>query len=638
MMTRTYPDNTSRRLRGYLIPPKTGNYYFWLAASNTAEFRLSNDSEPVNAIRRALVSSSTGKKDWNILDTSTTRPQMTQWLSLVAGERYYFEVLHNTGTDTDDYVALGWCQDDVGTVVSVTGAANGTGATPSIPDGGAARQGYPLSGTVPSYICQPYDYPTVASSTGTLYAANLGPQGSSTTKASGSANLRVDGSGNSAILHFYYSGLSSPRTGYHLHVDSFDTHPAGEIVYDIDDVDSFHPELRTADGGYIWNFAVGGTFTSIQQIRDAISLGKVYLNVHSVLVPNGEIRGTLTLVDGSQTPPDPLAYVEPAVTDDPTDYAQAARFLNQATFGATPSDVAAVQAGGASGFLNWINDQLAKPPSHSSDAVVAGITADINTPYPTTLFTNQWWKHSITGEDQLRQRLAFALSEIMVVSWANNSGPLQNNARILADYYDQLVDYCLPTPGLTDSGNFRGILKQVTLTPAMGLYLDMRANQKGDDTIGRHPNENYAREIMQLFSIGLNRMWDDGRFVIDSNANLVPTYTQPSIIGLSKLLTGWNYAQPLQASGRLPTSFRPAVDYLNPMVLVPNYHEIRYDKLLLNNVVSPTATGITPRVVLGSISTGTPCTVNTATVHGLKVGDTVTISNVTGRHLQRGDQ
>ena len=334
-----YPNNTSRRLRGYIVPPKTGNYYFWLAANNTAEFWLSNDSESVNAVRRATVTSSTGKKDWNFLDTSTTRPQMTGWLSLVAGRKYYFEVLQNTGTDADDYVALGWCQDDVGTIVSVTGAANGTGATPSIPDGGAARQGYPFSGTVPSYICQPYDYPTVASSTGTLYAANLGPQGSSTTKASGSANLRVDGSGNSAILHFNYSGLSSPRTAYHLHVDSFSTHPAGEIVFDIDDVDAFHPELKTADGGYIWNFATGGTFTTIQQIRDAISLGKVYLNVHSVLVPNGEIRGTLTLVDGSQTPPDPLAYVEPAATDVPTNDANAARFLNQATFGATPADV-----------------------------------------------------------------------------------------------------------------------------------------------------------------------------------------------------------------------------------------------------------------------------------------------------------
>lgn len=626
-----YADNTSRRLRGYIVPPKTGNYYFWLAANNTAEFWLSNDAESINVIRRSVVTASTGKKDWNFLDTPavnpTSRPQMTQWLSLVAGQKYYFEVLHNTGTDADDYVALGWCQDDVGTVVAVTGAPNGAGMTPSIPDGGAARQGYPYSGTVPSYVCQPYDYPTVASSTGTLYAANLGPQGSSTTKASGSANLRMDASGNSAVLHFYYSGLSSPRTGYHIHVDAFDTHPAGEIIFDIDDIDAFHPELKTADGGYIWNFETVGTFTSIQQIRDAVTQGKAYLNVHSVNYPNGEIRGTLGLVDGSQTPPDPALYAAPPASDVNTNDANAARFLNQATFGASPTDIAFVKA---NGFEAWINDQLTKPSSRSSNDVVAGVGTDINNLYPSSLFTNAWWKYSITGPDQLRQRLAFALSEIMVISWANNSGPLQNNGRILADYYDQLVDYCLPTAGLTDSGNFRGILKQVTLTPAMGLYLDMRGNQKGDDTIGRHPNENYAREIMQLFSIGLNRMWDDGRFIIDSNANLVPTYTQPSIIGLSKLLTGWTYAQALQGNGRLPTNFGPAADYLNAMVLVPTQHELRYQKLLLNNVVTPAATGITPRVTLSTIGTGSPCTVNTATVHGLQVGDTVTISNVTG--------
>ena len=218
----------------------------------------------------------------------------------------------------------------------------------------------------------------------------------------------------------------------------------------------------------------------------------------------------------------------------------------------------------------------------------------------------------------------------MVVSWANNTGPLQNNGRILADYYDQLVDYCLPTSGLTDSGNFRGILKQVTLTPAMGLYLDMRGNQKGDDSIGRHPNENYAREIMQLFSIGLNRMWDDGKFIIDSNANLVPTYSQPSIIGMATLLTGWNYAQPLQASGRLPTNFSPAADNLNPMVLVPTAHELRYPKLLLNRVVTPAATGLTPRVSVSSIGTGgTVATVTTSTAHGLTAGDTIMIAGVT---------
>jgi hypothetical protein len=623
-----YGNNISRRLRGYIVPPKTGNYYFWLAANNTAELWISNDAEYVNRVKRATVTAGTGKKVWNASAT-----QQSQWLSLVAGQKYYFDVLHNTGTDADSYVAMGWCQDDVGTIPAVAGDPNPNGLTPVIPNGGGVLQGYPLSGTVPTYVFQPYDYPAVAPVTGSLYSTNLGPQGSSNTKASGSANLQLNQAQTQAILHFSYQSLSSPRTGYHLHSDAFSTHPPGEIVFDIDDVDQNHPELRTADGGYIWNLTAGGTYGNIQQVRDAITGGRVYLNIHTVNYPSGEIRGNLVQVVGSQIPPDSSLYPEPSATDSPSTVAHAARFLNQATFGASPSDISYL---GSNTFSQWIDDQLSKTPTHSSNDVVAGLTADINTPYPSTLFTDAWWKYSITAPDQLRQRLAFALSEILVVSWNNNSGPLQNNGRILADYYDALVDYCLPTSGLADSGNFRGVLKNVTVTPAMGLYLDMRGNQKEDLTIARHPNENYAREIMQLFSVGLNRVWDDGKFILDSNAALGATYTQPSILGMADLLTGWNYAQPNQSNGRLPTNFGPAADYLNAMVLVPSQHDFVNPKLLLNNVVTPAATGQVPRVSVSSIGVSNPCVVTTATDHGLTSGDTIRIAGVTGGTFTTG--
>ena len=191
-----------------------------------------------------------------------------------------------------------------------------------------------------------------------------------------------------------------------------------------------------------------------------------------------------------------------------------------------------------------------------------------------------------------------------------------------------MLDYCLPTSGLADSGNFRGILKGVSLTPAMGLFLDMRGNQKEDLTIGRHPNENYGREFCSFSRRNQSRV---GRrqFVLDSDADVVPVYTQPTILGSSALLTGWNYAQPNQANGRLPTSFGPAADYLNAMVLVPTYHDLNA-KLLINNVVTPAATGRTPRVSIGSVTLASPCVVNTSTIHGLKVGDTVKIHNVSG--------
>jgi len=620
-------NNTGVRLRGYFTPPKTGNYYFWLAANNAAELWISNDSEYVNRVLRASVSATTGYKIWDAQPS-----QRSAWLSLVAGEKYYFEVLHNTGSDSDDHVAVGWCQDDIGTVPSTVTNPNPTGVLTSIPNGGGGLQGYPYSGTIAGFACQPYDYPSVTPPTGTLYACNLGPQGSVDTSASGSANLQVNAAETQAILHFNYQNLGSPKTAYHLHVDGFTSsaalgstvHPNGEIIFDIDDADQ-DPSQQTADGGYVWNFGPIGSFTGVNavaQLAEAIKIGKVYLNVHSVTYPNGEIRGNMSLIEGSQTPPAP--YAEPAVTDSPTDPVHAARFLNQATFGASPTELSAV----AGGFGNWVDDQLTRETTHTSDAVVAGITSDINNPYPSTLFTNTWWANAITAKDQLRQRLAFALSEIMVVSWANDTGPLARNGRILADYYDQLLDYCLPTPGLADSGTFRGILKAVTLTPAMGRYLDMLANQKGDITVGRSANENYGREILQLFSVGIYRLWDDGRYVLGSDAGLVPTYLQPNIVGVSNLLTGWHYAQAYQANGRAPTSFGPAADFLNPMVLVPRYHEQR-SKLLLNRVISPAATGRTPRIGISSIASGSPaCTVTTSSIHGLKTGDTVLISGV----------
>lgn len=623
-------DNVGVRLRGYMVPPKTGNYYFWIEASNAAELWISNDSLYANKVRRAYVTATTAKKTWN-----TVASQQSPWISLVAGQKYYIEVLHNTGAGVvDDHVAVGWCQDDIGTVPSVTGAPNATGALTLIPNGaGATLQGYPLSGTVPGYIFQPYDYPVLTPPSGQLYASNLGPQGGAITSASGSVNLQVNAAQTQAILRFNYQNLSSPRTAYHLHVDSFTDsgntiHPQGEIIFDIDDADGFPPELRTSDGGYIWDLAPSGSFTSSAKILEAIQKGKVYLNIHSVTYPAGEIRGTLALINGAQVAPDASQYPEPTATDNFATDAGAARFLNHATFGASPSDVAYVKT---NGFAAWINDQLTQPISRTSNDVVAGLTSDINTPYPSTLFTNTWWKNSINGPDQLRQRLAFAFSEIMVVSWANNTGPLANNGRILADYYDQLVDYVLPPPPGTlidDRGTFRGVLKAVTLTPAMGRYLDMLGNQKGDDAVGRHPNENYAREIMQLFSIGIYRQWDDGRFILGADAGLIPTYSQAEILGLSALFTGWHYSQP-NSGNRLPSNFGPAADNLNPMVLVPTRHELGA-KQLLNNVVAPAATGQTPRVNIASVpASSSPSTVNTSTVHGLRTGDTVRIAGST---------
>ena len=493
----SYADSTAKRLRGYFTAPTTGNYYFWIAASNAAELWISNDAEPVNKVRRAWINPpGTPPEIWNAAGQPN---QKSPWLALVAGKKYYYEVLHNHGIGTaTDNVAVAWFLDPTGTTANPI--ANNTGV-------------------VPGFVLGAFDYPVASTTTGTLYATNMAPQAMAATTAVGSANLRLNAANTQAILHFQYGGLGSPRTAYHVHTDAFGPHPS-QIIYDIDDIDQFHPELRTADGGYIWNIEAVGTLSAADVVT-AIQQGKAYINIHSVNYPAGEIRGNFGLVFGSQSPP----VLQPDPGYDPADSmtdAGAARFLNQATFGASPTDIAYVKT---NGYVAWIDNQFTLPSSRLVPDLFANVNSDPTNLYPSTLMFNAWWKKSITAPDQLRQRVAFALSELMVVS---DTGPLNNNGLVLADYYDTLLDSAFL--------NFRTILKQVTLTPAMGIYLDMRGNQKGNLTTGLHPNENYAREIMQLFSLGLNRLWPDGSLVLDSQGGLVPTYDQNVVEGVSRVL------------------------------------------------------------------------------------------------------
>ncbi len=567
-----YASNTGERLRGYFTAPTTGNYYFWLAASNNAELWISDDNEPANLTRRAWVAApGTSAENWT--DSGQTH-QRSPWLALAAGQSYYYEVLHNTGgsAGSSSNLAVGYLLDAAGTATT--------------PVAGTA------SGVVPGYVLSRYDYPTTTAAAGTLYITNLSPQGTSVSSATGSANLRLLPGNTQAILHFNYGGLSSPRTAYHIHI-SPDTTGSGPIVFDLDDVDKFHPELKTADGGYIWNIVASGAYTAAQ-IVTAVQNGTTYFNVHTVNFPNGEIRGFLTLVNGAQNPPAPVA--DPGYTDDHATDAGAARFLNQAAFGAAPADVAAVQSGG---YAGWLANQMSLSATHVLPGVQAQITAAINTNLGGSMLDNTWWKTAVTAPDQLRQRVAFALSEILVVSDTNAT--LGGRPDTLASYYDTLADNAF--------GNFRDLLKSASLHPAMGYWLNMQGNAKGNLSTGYHPNENYAREIMQLFSIGLNRMWPDGSLVLDSSGNLVPTYNQGVITnGFARVFTGWTWHQALQASGQLPTNFYPAVDWLNPMIMVKNYHELG-TKTLLDNVVLPAAVGYSPTA---SATTGSQADTTTA--------------------------
>ncbi len=185
----------------------------------------------------------------------------------------------------------------------------------------------------------------------------------------------------------------------------------------------------------------------------------------------------------------------------------ASRFLEQATFGTTPADLALVKQIGPAA---WLAQQLALPAS------TLPVTSDMNT------LRKNWYANMASAPDQVRQRMIFALSQIFVVSADKN-----NNANEMQPWLTTLSNNAL--------GNYGALLREMSLNPSMGKYLDM-----GNSVIPA-PNENYAREVMQLFTLGPNLLNQDGSLRLDPNGNPIPTYDQARIVDFSRALSGWTY-------------------------------------------------------------------------------------------------
>jgi uncharacterized protein (DUF1800 family) len=561
------------RIRGYITAPTTGNYYFWIAASNLAELWISNDDEPINAFKRAWVNTGSGTAEqWGLEGN-----QKSPWLALEQGKKYYFEVLHK-GVAGADNIAVGWAK---------------PGQSTSAP-----------SEVVPGYALSTYVAPGAGSTPGTLYLASMLSQNGAVTNGVGTSTLRVSEDGNTAYMRRSYSGLSGADamhpngtiTSEHIHVDPYLSKPS-IIVYDIDTpatpgdgmiTNPADPNYTGTDpqtATYKWTIMDVGQYTKAD-ILEVIREGKAYVNLHTALYPNGEIRGNYTLANGTRTftpPPAP-----PAWTDDSNTSDGAARFLAQASFGANAADIAAFKALTAtapvpamtgvpsSRYNTWIDNQFAVSATPHLPETLAREIADVFGPFDVKIAFNTWWKTSMTAPDQLRQRVAYALSQIHVVS---GQGPLEDNSRALSYFYDRLAANAF--------GNFKTVLTDTTLTPSMGRYLDMLGNDKPDLAIGRSPNENYAREIKQLFSIGLYRMWPDGTLMLTSQDSPIDTYTQREIVGLSHVFTGWYYGY----DGDYRTSFSAAADWTRQMREIPARHYTG-PKRLLNNEVLPGLTSV----------------------------------------------
>jgi len=255
-------------------------------------------------------------------------------------------------------------------------------------------------------------------------------------------------------------------------------------------------------------------------------------------------NSTANVVFGYGTTGDKPLYAGPGAISTPT--LEAARFLNQAAFGPKDTEIPRVIA---MGYSSWIDDQFvnatktdlpampwqpASQPSNCTSPLTVGGPADpFGTNCPRDLYTQfvpqrYFVMNALTAPDQLRQRVAWALSQILVTSAANDSIAYANR-----DYQQLMIDGAF--------GNFRNLLFQVTVSPFMGNYLDMVNNDKANVATGQQPNENYAREIMQLFSIGTLYLNNDGTVTTDLQGQPIQTYDQTDITELAKIMTGWTY-------------------------------------------------------------------------------------------------
>jgi len=313
----------------------------------------------------------------------------------------------------------------------------------------------------------------------------------------------------------------------------------------------------------VGNFTIavsGNNFLNgAQVIFDGVMLPTTFVSATSLSASgNAASSGTIPLQvinPGAGSPTSNILQVQVGSGNSGVTPAAAARLLEQSTFGPTPASIQHVQTVGMQAFLN---EQYA---ATASTYPAPGANDDI------TVVKQRFFTNALTGQDQLRQRVAWSLAQTFVVSNQKIGDP-----SAFTSWMNMLQKDAF--------GNFSTLLNDVTLSPTMGHYLDMVRNDKPDPNSGAQPNENYAREILQLFSVGLAQLNPDGTPQVDGNGIPLPTYTQDTIIGFAHVFTGWAY--PTKAGQT--ASFYNGEYYGGPMIPFDNHHDTG-QKLLLNGVV-----------------------------------------------------
>ncbi|WP_273455373.1 DUF1800 domain-containing protein [Nevskia ramosa] len=261
--------------------------------------------------------------------------------------------------------------------------------------------------------------------------------------------------------------------------------------------------------------------------------------------------------------------------------ADAVRLLEQASFGPTLTSIAEVQAGTVE---SWIDRQLSLPATGYAGYPVMEATQSIGCPttaiatcsrdnYSLFPIQTRFFRNALAGPDQLRQRVAFALSQIFVTS-----GNEVAVTYAMAGYQQMLLDNAF--------GTYRQLLEKVTVSPVMGRYLDMANNERPNPAAGVEPNENYAREVLQLFSLGVYELNADGSPQRDGQGRAIASYDQDTVEGFAHAFTGWTYPP---KAGR-PVRWNNPRHFDGPMAAVAEAHD-NGAKRLLSGVVLPANQG-----------------------------------------------
>ena len=403
-----------------------------------------------------------------------------------------------------------------------------------------------------------------------VFIGLFGAEGNAVTNATGTLSLILQGDNTSAQISYNFFDLSSEQTDQHIHLS-----PSGTVIHDI--------EEKGPLSNLVWDLAPGGIFVTRQDMLDALFSGNLYINIHTTNYPAGEISAFL-IYDKDATPPNDIPLSAEDVDRD------IIRFLTQATFGPTEKDYKAlrnkIRADGENRlqvYEDWIDTQVSLPATSMlqlADASVSKFNSDKGFRDRRDAF----WTNAIFGKDQLRQRMAFALSEILVIG--DEFFRIRRAYRGVADYWDTLSKNAFST--------YRKALGDVSRHAIMGTWLSHLRNKKAEPDAGYFPDENYAREIMQLFGFGLVSRQPNGKIILGNDNLPIETYDNQVIQEMARVFTGLGMSYRSNDAGDMIVNNQFDLDdkankyqyrWTEPMKFFPQYHDFGKKTLFSENGV-----------------------------------------------------